>query len=385
MRARVPLLILALSLMLGSCILGAFLERKSLLPAPLARLFLGSTPESPSGQTSEASFEEIDPVYTETHPAALISIRSAADVAELRHRLISYLWGEDGLPLDTLPEVDESIEGDRYRIPLLASAARIDRVTVRQDFGLHSTVHVFHPERNGGTLVLFHEGHQGDFLEHADVIGGLLNRGATVAAFCMPLLGVNDQPVVHLSRLGRLKLTSHEQMAFLEPKQGHPVKYFLEPVVVFLNHVTRTGGFEHVAMVGISGGGWTTTLAAALDPRIQTSFPVAGSYPFYLRSESRRDWGDFEQVVPELYRTANYLELYVMGAHGEGRRQLQVINKYDASCFAGVKARTYRDVTAECVRSLGAGSWDLFLDDTHRRHAISEAAFERILAELGLS
>jgi hypothetical protein len=32
-------------------------------------------------------------------------------------------------------------------------------------------------------------------------------------------------------------------------------------------------------MLGLSGGGWSTTLAAAVDPRIQLSFPTAGSVP----------------------------------------------------------------------------------------------------------
>jgi hypothetical protein len=32
-------------------------------------------------------------------------------------------------------------------------------------------------------------------------------------------------------------------------------------------------------MFGLSGGGWSTTIAAALDPRITLSVPVAGSVP----------------------------------------------------------------------------------------------------------
>ena len=36
-------------------------------------------------------------------------------------------------------------------------------------------------------------------------------------------------------------------------------------------------------MLGLSGGGWSTTLASAVDPRIQLSFPTAGSIPFDLK------------------------------------------------------------------------------------------------------
>ena len=52
-------------------------------------------------------------------------------------------------------------------------------------------------------------------------------------------------------------------------------------------------------MAGLSGGGWTTTIASALDPRIVLSFPVAGSVPFAMRDEHPgdpyHDLGDFEQ------------------------------------------------------------------------------------------
>ena len=40
-------------------------------------------------------------------------------------------------------------------------------------------------------------------------------------------------------------------------------------------------------MAGLSGGGWTTTLYAAIDPSIRYSFPVAGTIPLYLRTGDR--------------------------------------------------------------------------------------------------
>ena len=149
-----------------------------------------------------------------------------------------------------------------------------------------------------------------------------------------------------------------------------------------LNHLESNVNYSSVSMVGISGGGWTTTLAAAVDTRIEKSFPVAGSYPLYLRSNSPRDWGDYEQNVPQLYKTVNYLELYILGSYGENRKQLQVINQFDPCCFAGTKWQTYKDIVRALTHELGAGEYDLFLDDSHRAHIISPLAMKRILAEL---
>ena len=49
-------------------------------------------------------------------------------------------------------------------------------------------------------------------------------------------------------------------------------------------------------MIGLSGGGWTTTVYAAIDPRIVKSIPVAGTLPLYLRGDHYNH--DLEQYVP---------------------------------------------------------------------------------------
>ena len=110
--------------------------------------------------------------------------------------------------------------------------------------------------------------------------------------------------------------------------------------------------------------------------------PVAGTLPIFLRSKGTADWGDYEQNLPGLYRLANYPELYVLGAHGEGRRQIQVLNRYDDCCFAGTRAGLYEEEVREAVARLGAGRYELLLDESHREHGISEQALRAILADL---
>jgi hypothetical protein len=93
-----------------------------------------------------------------------------------------------------------------------------------------------------------------------------------------------------------------------------------------------------VQMIGLSGGGWTTTVYAAIDPRVTRSHPVAGSLPFSLRGAAPNvtsSVGDREQrrdTLPGFYGAAAYLDLYVMAATGPGRRQLQILNRFDPCC-----------------------------------------------------
>mgnify|MGYP000520686087 CR=1 FL=1 len=318
--------------------------------------------------------------YFETDVDKLISMRQSPDVERLRDELIAYLWGAPGLP-STLPViVSQGHIDNRYND--IRSLTRINKFIIKMEFGLESHVYHFIPKYPNKKLMLYHQGHDGDFYKGKKQIGKLLDNGYSVLAFSMPLLGLNNQPVIRLPKLGKLKLVTHDHMKYLRPENGSPVKYFIEPIVIMLNYIEKNDSFLSVSMLGLSGGGWTTTLVAAIDTRIGKSFPVAGSYPIYLRSNSQRDWGDYEQNTERLYQTVNYLELYVLGASGSDRKQLQIINQYDSCCFAGRKWETYRDIVRNRVSVLGGGEFDLFLDNSHHEHLVSNTVMALILDEL---
>jgi ABC-type proline/glycine betaine transport system ATPase subunit len=55
------------------------------------------------------------------------------------------------------------------------------------------------------------------------------------------------------------------------------MRFFLEPVILAVNYAVNVLKYETIVLMGLSGGGWSTTIAAAVDPRIQLSMPTAGS------------------------------------------------------------------------------------------------------------
>jgi pimeloyl-ACP methyl ester carboxylesterase len=290
--------------------------------------------------------------------------------------VIAFLWGEGGLPVRRVDSVETDGLDSRYTG--LPSLAAIERLRIRMEFGLDSAAIHLRPERPNGTLVILHQGHDHQPLP-MELSAALLERGYSVLAMSMPLYGENARPEIQFPSIGRLTLRIHEQLRLLEPAQGSQLKYFVEPVVVALNHLLPAHGYRRVAMIGLSGGGWTTTLAAAVDPRIAQSYPVAGSQPLNLTVGEA--WPDFEQSEPTLYKRFSYLDLYLLGASGQGRRQVQVVNAYDPCCFRGRAAESYRGQVAERARRLG-GDFDVLIDDTHEEHKISKWAMERILADL---
>ena len=140
---------------------------------------------------------------------------------------------------------------------------------------------------------------------------------------------------------------------------GSVMKFFLQPVSVCLRYLKSRAdvdgfpSYEDFSMIGLSGGGWTTTVYAAIDPTIRLSFPVAGTIPLWLRSGG--SVGDTEQTLSSFYQIAGYPDLYVLGSHGSGRKQVQILNRRDDCCF-GVNQHqgklSYDDAVREYERQV---------------------------------
>lgn len=297
-----------------------------------------------------------------------IRIATEADVVRTREQLLAFFW-PDGIPTG-VPQVETVIASASSN-----AAERVDRLTIRMDYGITSVAYRFIPKDWNGHLILYHRGHEGSSPHHDRNIARLVEQGFEVVAFWMPLTGENSQPWIEHPSIGRLRLLTHDHLRFAR-EGGHPTRFFMEPLVVVLNHLTATEQYRSISMIGLSGGGWTTALASAIDTRIRFSFPVAGSMPLSMRSGG--DIGDYEQVSSQLYSIANYFELYVMGASGEGRRQLQILNEFDPCCFSGRAALNY----AETIDNIATGRFEVMIDSSHGRHEISRQALIRIVSEI---
>jgi hypothetical protein len=242
---------------------------------------------------------------------------------------------------------------------------------------------VFHalprPPANG-RLAIYHNGHGEPPEAILSTVGGLLQRGYPVLICAMPYMHWNAAPSA-----GRVP---HDDFARRESAGFSALTFFLDPVAVALNHAVTAHRPTSVQMIGLSGGGWTTTVYAAIDPRVTRSYPVAGSLPFYLRGaapnavSSTGDWEQRRASLPGFYGIAGYLDLYVMAAAGPGRRQLQILNRFDPCCFSGVGHRGYAPAVTQRAALIDDGHWDLLEDATHDRHTISSYALSVILYDL---
>ena len=309
---------------------------------------------------------------------SLIHISNQNDLDNKKNSLINYIWKNDSPPNYQPNFVDTNIVDDRFDLSNLKS---IDKITVSMKYDVESISYLFNPENPNNSLIIYHQGHAGDFIHGKETIQYFIDKNYSVLAFSMPLVGLNNRPVIDDPDFGKIKLDLHEEFKFLESDSFSTISYFVEPIVVSLNYLDKNYNFESYNFIGISGGGWTGILYSAIDNRISKTYSIAGSSPFYLRSIPE-NFGDYEQNLPELYRIANYLELYILDSHGEGRGLLQIFNKYDSCCFSGDIYLDYQPIISDKVSSLGTGSFQIFIDDSHDEHKISEKSFRVILEDL---
>ncbi|MBS0557680.1 MAG: hypothetical protein JSR27_09745 [Proteobacteria bacterium] len=387
----------------------------------------------------------------------LIHIQSESDVQSLRQNLYQFIWGQDSLPSDANVTVTPGVDNPAW---CSTDVDHVDELTISMpvsglvelcdpttdDCSTSSTVlgaawH-FVPTNPRHRLVIVENGHldadqmdgpgegdsgygysgacdsswlgdESDFTYYGmqTTINALLADGFDVLAVAMPLY-VPGQCAGYL------------HASLFDPEAapadgGSAVRYFLDTTLRSLNYLLATQAYSDVSMLGLSGGGWTTTLYAALDPRITKSFPVAGSLPLYLRNANPvpasqlstavnpswiqalspqvayqcPDLGDEEQWYSALYSIAGYPDLYVLGGYGPGREQVQILNRNDSCCYGQDQhgdpddydsdLRGYESAVRRVLHDVGAGAFTLQIDESSTLHQISrDAIHDVILANL---
>ncbi|MEY4128111.1 MAG: hypothetical protein RL737_2300, partial [Bacteroidota bacterium] len=295
----------------------------------------------------------------------------------VRNELKLIVFGNSLLP-SRLPDSVGIVTDERYGN--LLSLQKIEKFKIKLEHGFISIGYIFHPKKSNNRLIIYHRGHGGDFILGKKEIDVFLDRGYTVYAFSMPLLGFNNQPKIHIPKLGTINFSSnHDFFRFLP----NPLSYYLTPVISMINYAS-TKSFKSVSAVGFSGGGWVVTIAAAMDERINYSFPIAATYPMAIRFlRPEKNYGDFEQVYQPLFSKLDYTDLYVLGAVGKDRCQIQIFNLNDPCCFDGYEYQFYDEVLKSEVKKYMFGDFRIFSDSTNYDHSISSFSLNLILNTIG--
>lgn len=349
---------------------------------------------------------------TNDQPTTHIRFNTPAEADAKRQQLIDYIWAA-GLPISTLPAVTPNIAfpGDLTGITqsLVSGVDELDANVSGMDF--HSISYLLHPKNtaNANRLVVVHQGHchAADRISYgiADTANRLLQEGYSVIVQNMPLNGWNTDNTIAASDGATITIPGtfcqgHDAMfRLLSPAigEGAVFRLFLEPVVQNINYFNRImPGLKHVSMIGLSGGGWTTSMMAAMDSRIALSIPVAGSAPLYIQNRIGTT-GDTEQILATLFNeqitpdgngggVATWLEIYVLGGYGAGRRQIMVtIPQEDVGLFPTtwvtdtICGTNVKSIITDSIKNLGSGCWEQAYDNSSPRHQISSWTIDNVI------
>ncbi len=248
---------------------------------------------------------------------------------ETRKNIIKFLWKNEQLPLHIPQHIETNIEDETFNN--LGHIKQIDRFTVDMKYGVNSIIFLIHPEiQSHDELIIYHNGHGGEphyVYEGKNTIQFFLEKGYPVLVVSMPLEAINNNPTVIVDGESIL-LKDHTYFRYIESEEFNPLSYFFEPIAVILNFLDKEYEFKKYHLMGISGGGWTSSIYSAIDQRISTSFSVAGGVPLdYLMSDDKSHWeGDKFSSV------ASYYDIYALSTLGE-RKFIQIFNSHDPCCY----------------------------------------------------
>lgn len=320
------------------------------------------------------------PFPTLTIPVAAIS---QAAILSLRETMIDIIWSGNGLPSGGVTSKTEDTTDPLASFGLTPiNLLRVDTWTVEMDDNDGTPVDtvtytVWRPSADtfNGRAVLLHRGHSASLSGYGgsgfgEFIRDAVEDGYVVVGCVMPFG----------EELSGDTVENHNALPSATGTLNY-LKFFVEGVIRAANDLITNESVSTVFMCGLSGGGWTTHMVAAMDPRIRMSVAVAGSLPLYmdeavLPSLSERDW---EQNLPSLSSTLDYQDLYIMAASG-GRTHWQVLNTGDPSVFSKPWYDAYEpyEYQIEAVARRVAGSFDLIFDENDG-HVISDWIRPQIL------
>lgn len=305
----------------------------------------------------------------------LNGVKAAADAEARRQQAIAYIFRGEPAGMARRPDG----VARRQVFPPLADLAvdHVDVLTVEMPYGADSRVYFLHAAQPKGCLMIYQEGHRVSFLDRKHFLDRVTAEGCDVLALSLPLTGgMNARPLVDHPRLGRILLNDPDDLQLLDSRDYSSLAYFVAPLAAALNHALDEGSYDRIGATGFSGGGWAVQLFAALDPRVQATYSVAGSSPAAVHA-AKPEWGSPEQREGRFYEIVNYPELYTMAADRPGRSHIQFFNETDPCCFAGRNWQAWNTPMREATERLG-GRFRLFTYE-NKQHTMTEPVAQTIV------
>jgi hypothetical protein len=325
------------------------------------------------------------PLWHLGDPLAYMTARNPDDAIAKRAELIQAIWGQ---ATPQLPPVANTFPGNGNGGELAPKYfGRTPASSVWLVFAMENNVwaRTYYATFPGSTcLMIVNGGHGEGFFNTQNLpnfsipgvdalVRSLAGKPCDIILSSMPLQGENRFAAAYVN-INPDGPNTHNQLALLKPATGSPLKYFLGPALASLNYALSQRSYDKIGAVGISGGGWTTSMLTAIEPRIQRAYAVAGSVPLAYRAADPE--GDWEQYnVP-----FSYLDIYAMSVAEPGRSFL-FYNGKDPCCFQAAAVTPWAPHLSQALAGF-PGEFSAFILNSASTHDIHPPVAEFILNDL---
>lgn len=254
---------------------------------------------------------------------APLTISATERLINTRRMLQRYIWSDGSAPTHGPDVVEIGWNGVS-----ITGAARVDRWTFSLPHGETSYVYRVVPSspKSPRRPIIVHQGHDPMLnLTVGDSVAYFAQQGFDVLAMAMPCWSPNPTGVQVATRAGTRTIDEHDDLfdLDLDGERVRPLRIYLDPVVRAAEYIAVELGVGQVPMCGLSGGGWTTHIAAAVIERINPTYAVAGFMPHDLGEPA-----DYEQHSSRpIYTIAPVRTLFALA--GLGKRHWQILNNLD--------------------------------------------------------
>ncbi len=277
-----------------------------------------------------------------------------------------------------------------WTLPLTNTPYAQDFVLMGMDGGVSSkAIYIRHATGNG-RLFGYCQGHGGGYIPffgdtrtNADyyytagtkaLLEAVYAHGDDLLLFCPPGVGENYSNFVTLG------LTNHNDFATFKPSHGSPIRWFTDPISRGIDHAQSVRSYTDISIAGISGGGYTALLAAAIDNRIKLAYSIAGWLPLYLRHTDLGDWEQWQAT--ELWSQFEYLDLLLMNVAESDRRSSHLYHQHDTCCFEAASIIPFAKDMRRYARENGFGKVQFAIDPIFVGHDVSDFDRQWILSDL---
>jgi hypothetical protein len=224
---------------------------------------------------------------------------------------------------------------------------------------------ILETNKDSKKLLVYIHGHNGNpysYKYFLDIKEKFKNKGYDVMSLSMTGLGfnklaesdhsfpVNTEKKSNISfdyRVHKRDIGLHDNYQFYYDKNYPNIK----PLALMLSgnyYLIKNleNKYEEVTMMGLSGGGWYTTMLSALIPRIEKSYSFAGSLPkvFGLQKQTR----EWEEIFSPIWEKYDYWDFYFLalfdGDNFHSREHHLIFNNKDPSRFADPYASAFKNI-----------------------------------------